>query len=150
MSSPLKSPMKDRFTELSAADTRLILYASICFNGTKLDTEKLARLADMKPGSAGSNYWRAKRRLEKILGEERPGSSVSPTKTKSRAPASRKAARKAPEVPQAENTDEAEAKDDSAETLLTTRAPKRCKTVTPADGYFEAEVSIVKDEPTDD
>ena len=104
----------------------------------------------MKPGSAGSNYLRAKRRLEKILGEERPDSSASPTKTKSRAPASRKATRKAPEVPQVENTDEAEAKDDSAETLLTTCVTKRRKTVTPADEYFEAEVSTVKDEPTDD
>jgi hypothetical protein len=104
----------------------------------------------MKPVSASSNYLRARRRLEKILGEEGPDSSASPTKTKSRAPASRKATKKASEVPQVENTDETEAKDDSAETLLTTRATKRRKTVTPGDEYFEAEVSTVKDETTDD
>jgi hypothetical protein len=36
MSNPVKSPAKDRFTELSVADTRLIVYGSICFNGPKV------------------------------------------------------------------------------------------------------------------
>jgi hypothetical protein len=99
----------------------------------------------MKPVSAGSNYLRARRRLEKILGEEGPDSSASPTKTKSRAP--RKATKKASEVPQVENTDEVEAKDDSAETPLTTRVTKRRKPLPPATSTLRPKCPLSKMSP---
>ena len=121
-----------------------------------MDTDKLAHLAEMKPVSAGSNYLRAKRRLEKIHEEEGQDSTASPAKakplaeTKSRLPANRKVTKKAPQVPKVENIDEAKAEDDSAETLSFTPAPKRRKTTTPTGECLEAEVNIAKEEPNAD
>jgi hypothetical protein len=103
----------------------------------------------MKPVSAGSNYLRARRRLEKILGEEAQDSSASPTKDKSRAPAKRKTGEKAPQAPHAGN-DDTDSNDSMSETLLTTPATKRRKSTTLADEYFEAEVPIIKDEPKEE
>jgi hypothetical protein len=125
-------------------------------NSSQMDIDKLAHLAEMEPVSAGSNYLRAKRRLEKIHEEEGQDSTASPAKakplaeSKSRIPASRKVTKKAPQVPKLENIDEAEAEDDSAETLPLTPTPKRRKTTTPADEYLEAEVNIGKEEPNAD
>ncbi|KAJ5312443.1 hypothetical protein PENANT_c027G11033 [Penicillium antarcticum] len=140
MSDPFKSPTKDLYTALSAADTRLILYGSICYEGSKLDTEKLALLAGMKPISAGSNYLRARRRLEKIVGGHSSDASLPPTKTKSRAPAKRRATKKASKVTAAENNDDTEVRSENSENLLTTTSPKRRKIATPDDNT-DAEVT---------
>ncbi|KAJ5356281.1 hypothetical protein N7517_010890 [Penicillium concentricum] len=74
MSSPIK--LEGSLSEMKQADARLLVYASLCHEG-KIDMEKLAGLLGMKKTSASTNYYRARGRLQAILGEGSPINSTA-------------------------------------------------------------------------
>ncbi|KAJ5496829.1 hypothetical protein N7463_008816 [Penicillium fimorum] len=74
MSSPIK--LEGTLSEMKQGDARLLVYASLCHEG-KIDMDKLAGLLGMKTTSAATNYYRAKGRLQAMVGEGSPTKTVA-------------------------------------------------------------------------
>ncbi|KGO75681.1 hypothetical protein PITC_030330 [Penicillium italicum] len=110
MSSPAATKMS-LFPGISATETKLLALAQVCVKNDKIDYDKLALNAGIKASSAQTLYRNAKRKLDKLYGDDNAdadGSSgltdLSPEDTPSKRGKSNARASRTPKAPKTPKT----------------------------------------------